>query len=166
MNNSVIFSVTLALLSCLMSATARAQDIQIPPGSQDFQEPIGAQGDQASSNINQGPGMTSDIQDPVVQLQLIRQKREQPTTPGYSLFRTSPLTPLRKRGIQAEKRIYEATSIKFGTNFNTLLQGLGDAIPGEDTYGMATFMSLIGTWDGFRKGCPNQGEITLGLDGR
>ena len=27
-------------------------------------------------------------------------------------------------------------------------------------------MSFVGTWDGWRKGCPNQGEITLGIDGR
>jgi hypothetical protein len=76
------------------------------------------------------------------------------------------LTPLRERGFQAEKRIYEATDIKFGTNFNTLLQGLSDNIPGTDGFGMATFMSFVGTWDGFRKGCSNQGEITCGIYGR
>ena len=111
--------------------------------------------------------MTSDVRDPVVELRVIRQKRDQQApAEEYSLFRTSPLTPLRERGIQAEKWIYEATDIKIGTNFNTLMQGLSDEIPGEDDYGMATFMSFVSTWDGFRKGECNQGEITLGLEGR
>jgi porin len=141
MNNKVILSATLALLSSLMSTTARAQ----------------------SSNNNQGPGFTSSVEDPVVELRQIRQRR---VDPPDSLFRTSPLTPLRECNIAAEKRIYKATDIKFGTNFNTLFQGLGENIPGTDDFGMATFMSFVATWDGFRKGCPNQGELTLGLEGR
>ena len=124
-----------------------------------------AQPAQAISDNNQSPGITSDIRDPVVLLRTIRQKREQAETPDYSLFRTSPLTPLRERAIAQEKRIYEATDIKLGTTFTTLLQGLGDAIPDEDTYGMATAMSFVGTWDGWNKGEPNQGELTFELQG-
>ncbi len=82
------------------------------------------------------------------------------------LFPTSPLTPLRERGLAAEKRIYEATDIKFGTAFNTLFQGLSDEIPGEDDFGMATAMSFVGTWDGGTRDVPNQGEVTFGLEGR
>jgi porin len=146
MRTSVIVSVTFAgLLSCWMLPTARAQDAP------------------AASNNNQGPGLTSDVQDPVVELRIIRQKREIRTP---SLFPTSPLTPLRNASHRLENRVYEATDIKFGTAFNTLLQQLGDAIPGEDTFGMATFMSFVGTWDGWNKGCPNQGEVTFGLEAR
>ena len=145
--NSAISITLVALLSCWMLTPARAQD-----GG-------------AVSNANQGPGFTSDVRDPVVELRNIRQRRE--TEPQRSsLFRTSPLTPLRQRGIEAEKRIYEATNIKFGTNLNTLLQGLSDNKPGTDEFGMASFASMVATWDGFRKGCPDQGEITLGIDGR
>ena len=129
--------------------------------------PAGAQDGQAISNADESPGLTSDVRDPVVELRVIRQKRDQQTpAEEFSLFRTSPLTPLRERGIQAEKWIYESTDIKLGTNFNTLMQGLSDEIPGEDDYGMATFMSFVTTWDGFRKGECNQGEITLGLEAR
>ncbi|MGI9472471.1 MAG: hypothetical protein ACR2NZ_13100 [Rubripirellula sp.] len=114
----------------------------------------------------QGPGFTSDVLDPVVELQLARQRREQAKAPGISLFATSPLTPIRERGIEFEKRLYDLTDIKFATNFNHLLQGLSDEIPGEDDYGMSTFMTFVATWDGWRKGRPNQGELTIGLDGR
>jgi hypothetical protein len=140
----VILSATLALFSSLMSVTTNAQNAQ----------------------AIQGPGLTSDIQDPVVELQRIRQKRGLPKTPEYSLFGTSPLTPLRERGIAAEKRIYKATDIKFGTNINTLFQGLSDEIQGEDDFGMSSFVTFVSTWDGYRKGCPDQGELTLGLKGR
>jgi hypothetical protein len=122
---------------------------------------------QAPADNDQTPGLTADLQDPVVELRFIRQKREQQgRAEQYALFRTSPLTPLRERGIQTEKWIYDATDIKIGTNLNTLMQGLSDEIPGEDDYGMASFLSFVATWDGYRKGKPNQGEITLGLEGR
>jgi hypothetical protein len=152
MRHLIVFSATLALLSCLLPATTRGQGTQ-----------ANTQNAQANSNNNQVPGFTSDIQDPVVALHHMRQRREQAKTPDYALFQRSPLTPLRERAIAAEKRIYEATDIKFGTNLNTLFQGLGDNIPGTDSYGMSSFMQSVATWDGFNKGEHNQGEITLGL---
>lgn len=127
---------------------------------------VNAQASTAGAFDSQGPGFTSDVLDPVVELQIARHRREQAKIPNISLFRSSPLTPLRERGIDAENRIYELTNFKFATNFNHLLQGLSDEIPGEDEYGMATFMTFVGTWDGWRKGCPDQGEITFGIDGR
>jgi hypothetical protein len=65
-----------------------------------------------------------------------------------------------------ENRLDEATDIKFGTAFNHLFQQLSDAIPGEDNFGMSSAMSLVGTWDLYNEGCPDQGELTLGIDGR
>jgi porin len=155
MRHLLVFSATLALLSGLISATTRAQGTQ-----------ANTQNAQSGSNYDQVPGFTSDIQDPVVELHRIRQKREQAKAPSYALFQRSPLTPLRERGLAAEKRIYEATDIKFGTNLNTLMQGIAGEIPGSDTYGMASFLTTVATWDGFNKGESNQGEITLGLEGR
>ena len=145
MKNAVLFSLTLAMLTCLNSATTSAQTAQ-PSASSDM--PV---------------GITTDIRDPVVLLRTIRQKREQAETPDDSLFRTSPLTPLRKWSIAQEKRIYEATDIKLGTTLTTLLQGLSDEIQGEDDFGMATGMSFVGTWDGWNKGLPKQGELTFEL---
>ena len=142
------------------SAQASGQDMQ--PSEQDAQDVQDAQAD-----TNLVPlGLTSSNEDPVVELYQIQQRREQAKTPGYSLFRTSPLTPLRQRGIAAENRLYDRTNIRFGTNINTLLQGLTDNIPGTDSYGLGSFATFVGTWDGFRKGCPNQGQITLGVEGR
>jgi hypothetical protein len=144
----VVLSATLLVLSNLMSMTTSGQNA--PP----------------SPFLEQGPGFTSSVEDPVYDLRRIRFLRQQARTPGDALFPTSPLTPIRERFIAAEKRIYERTDVKFGSNLNTLMQGLGDNIPGTDSYGMASFLQFAATWDGFRKGCPNQGEITLGLEGR
>jgi porin len=149
MRNLVILAAaTLALLSCLLSATAVAQNTQ------------------ASSNFNLRPGLTTDIQDPVVALQYIQAKRAQTKTPGYSLFRRSVLTGLHERADQVEKRIYDDTGIRFGSAFNTLFQGLSESLPGEDTFGMATNMLFVGTWELCNRGTPNQGELTFGLEGR
>lgn len=125
--------------------------------------PASAQNGQGASNQQTGPGLTSDVQDPVVELKVIRQRR---ATPSSSLFQSSPLTPFREAGLAFEDQVYQATDIKFGTSFNTLFQGLSDEMPGTDDFGMDTFMSFVGTWDGWNKGCPNQGELTFGLEGR
>jgi hypothetical protein len=121
---------------------------------------------QLGERIEFGPDFTSDIQDPVVELRRIRAKRAQTKTPDYSLFRWSPLTPLHKGFDRAEERIYKATNIKFGSAFNTLFQGLSESLPGEDSFGMVTAMTFVGTWDAYKKGAPNRGEVTFGLDGR
>jgi porin len=154
MRHWIVVSAALALLWCLMSATTRAQGTQ-----------TNTQNDQADSNFVP-PGITSSNLDPVVLLHQIRQKRKPADTPTYSLFRTSPLTPIRERAIAAEKRIYERTNIKFGSNLNTLSQGLTDNIDGTDDYGMASFLQAVATWDGFNKGESNQGELTIALGGR
>lgn len=150
MKNSVGFLVTLALSSCLMSASAWAQGTPNAP---------------AGSNINQGPGLTSDIRDPVVELQAIRARRVQTRTPDFSLFRRSPLTGLHEWTDRTEARIDNATNIQFGSAYNTLLQGLSESLPGEDQFGMATAMTFVGTWN-FHEGEPNQAQLTFGLDGR
>lgn len=148
MKNAALFTLALALLTGLNSTTSNAQTAQ------------------TSASSDQPVGLTSSIEDPVVNLRHTRQLREQAKTPGDALLQTSPLTPIRERLIAMEKRIYERTDIKFGTNVNTLMQGLGDNIPGTDSYGMASFLQFNATWDGFRKRCRNRGEITLGLEGR
>ena len=125
--------------------------------------PTQAQNGGNGSTSGQKTGLTSDIEDPEVQLRAIRRKREAPTS---SLFSSSPLTPIRSTTHELEARVYEATNIKFGTVFNTLLQGLSDEIPGEDDYGMATSMSLIGTWDAYHPTAPTQGQVTFEVQGR
>jgi hypothetical protein len=116
--------------------------------------------------MDERPDLTTDLQDPVVELQRIRQRREISRERGDSLFRTSPLTPLRERIISAEKRLYERTDFKFGASGNHLMQGITDARPGKEDFGMSSFAILTGTWDGWHKGCPRQGEITFSVEGR
>jgi porin len=101
----------------------------------------------------------------VVELHRIQARRTISETRS-SLFRTSPLTPLRGAWLRAEQRLYEATDIKFGTAFNHLFQQLDRSFPGEDTFGMSTNMTLVGTWGLCDVGGPKQGEVTLGIDGR
>lgn len=143
--NQIPGIVPIGILSCVLLTSASAQEGGV------------------GSTTSQSSGLTTDIQDPEVQLRVIRQKREVPTP---SLFPTSPLTPLRNKTHELERRVYEGTNIKFGTVFNTLLQGLSDEIPGEDDFGMATAMSFLGTWDACNQGSPTQGQVTFELQGR
>ena len=123
-------------LSCLMLGTASAQNV--PSGS---------------SN-NQNPDMTSDPLDPVVELQRIQARRTIAKTRRDSLFSTSPLTPIRAAWLRAETRLGEATGIQFGTAVNHLMQQLDRSLPGEDTFGMSTNMTLVGTWGLYDVGGP------------
>ncbi len=116
--------------------------------------------------LDQRPGLTTDLQDPVVELQRIRQRRQIVREPADALFTTSPLTPVRKAFIDFEKRLYKETDLKLGTSLNHLLQGITDAKPGADDYGMSSFAIFTGTWDGWNKGCPCQGEVTISVEGR
>ncbi len=116
--------------------------------------------------LDNRPGLTTDLQDPVVELRRIRQRREISRQAGDALFLNSPLTPLRDLTIAAEKSVYEATDIKFGASGNHLLQGLPDNIPGTDDYGMSSFAIFTGTWDGYKKGEAHQGEVTISVEGR
>jgi len=109
--------------------------------------------------------LTSDPLDPVVELHRIRARRSLPDT-RPSLFGTSPLTPLRQSWLELEKQVYEETDMKFGTAFNHLFQRMDESLPDRDKFGMSTYMSIVGTWEVCNKGCPDQGEITIGLEGR
>jgi hypothetical protein len=148
MRTLVVHSVVFAgLLTCCIPTPADAQDSE------------------SAALGSQPVGFTSDVRDPVVELQRIRARRTLPEARD-SLFRTSPLTPLRGAVLRAENRLDEATNIKFGTAVNHLFQQLSDVIPGEDNFGMSSAMSMVGTWHLYNEGCPNQGELTLGIDGR
>ena len=121
---------------------------------------------QSGSRSEQRPGLTTDLQDPVVQLQVVRQRRAIPSNPNDSLFQSSPLSPLRERLIACEKDLYESTDFKFGASGNHLLQSLTDERAGTDEFGMSSFAILTGTWDGYKKGQACQGEITCSVEGR
>jgi len=125
-----------------------------------------AQSTSGGPQFDERAGLTTDLQDPIVELRRIQQRRELIRDPGDSLFYTSPLTPLRESIIAAERRVYERTDFKFGASDNHLFQGLGDELPDQDEFGMSSFLILTGTWDGWRKGCPDQGEVTFSLEGR
>ena len=117
---------------------------------QNGQNGLNGQDDELKQHADDGPGLTSNVLDPVVNLQRTRLTRQQAKTPGDALFRRSPLTPFRERAIAFEKRIYEARDLKFGTNINTLMQGLTDNIDGTDDYGSSSFLQFNASWDGFR----------------
>lgn len=132
-------------------------------------KPIRAQSETTGGtgpSADERPDLTTNLQDPVVELQRVQQRRDMISDRGDSLFYTSPLTPLREAIIAAEQSLYESTDIRLGASDNHLLQGLGDALPGQDEFGMSSFLILTGTWDGWRKGCPDQGEITCSVEGR
>ena len=147
MNLSKLLTTTLGVIACsIFAVNAAAQTTPV--------------------QFDERPDLTTDLQDPVVELQRIRQRRQIVRQRSNSLFQTSPLTPLRERFLEMEKCLYKETDLKLGTSLNTLMQGLTDEIPGEDDYGMSSFLIFTATWDGWRKGCPDQGEVTMSLEGR
>jgi porin len=148
-SNVVSIKATLFLI-CWISSTAIAQNA-----------PSNAE---AGSDTFQHPGFTSSPLDPAVELRRIRARRQ--ITTRTPLFGTSPLTPLREAWLDAEKSIGEPHDIKFGTAFNHLFQQLSESMPGQDQFGMSTNMTLVGTWEAYNKGEPDQGEVTFGIDGR
>ena len=161
MRSSVLFLATsVALLICLASSAelVRAQGTSNTPSS--------TQNAQSRTQFDERAGLTTDLQDPVVELKRIRQRREIARERGDALFLTSPLTPLREAFIASEKRLYEKTDFKFGTSGNHLLQGITEELPGTEDYGMSSFVIFTGTWDGWNKGEACQGEITFSVEGR
>ena len=83
---------------CLTIATLFAALIffGVPVHAQEGQTNQTGQDRQTRAELDERADLTTDLQDPVVELQRIRQRRQITRARGDSLCRTSPLTPLRE----------------------------------------------------------------------
>ena len=162
-NSNIRYSITalsaIALCVCNLLTPAAAQDAALGSIDQVSPEYFDYQNTAVSSSVYQGPGLTSAPLDPVVELRRIQTRRVLSNT-RYSLFSTSPLTPVRDGWLGFENRVNERSGFQFGTAFNHLFQQL------SESFGMSTNITIVGTKKLWNVGEPNQGEVTLGIDGR
>ncbi len=154
MRSSIVFLVTLAcLLSCFVVATANAQDPQV--GSNDDAQT-------ASDDKAKGVQLSDDPDDPENLLLGIQQRHALKN----SLFPASPLQRLHEATDQAKQDFYEATHIKLGLTLTHLSQWLSEAPLADDTWGSATDLDFLATWELVDRGEPTQGQLTFHLQGR
>jgi hypothetical protein len=152
MRLSVIIFSSIGLLSCLVVQPANAQD------DETFQDAVSVSSDTFSES-----NLSDDPQDVVNQLQAIRLRATQPD----ALFTfPAPIRRCQEKANQAQQCLADQCFIKTGLALNTAMQGLSDALPGEDKYGMATDMDFIVDWQLFDRGGPKRGRVFFGLEGR
>jgi hypothetical protein len=142
----------LAALVCFLS--------YIPASSAQAQEADSGEDTQPAGDLSYG--MLDDPDDPQNQLTIIRERRAQKD----ALFPVSPLQGLHDRTTQGKENLHEKYGLEPGMNSNTLFQWLGDSLPGTDTWGVATTLDLIATWELVNRGKPNQGQIFGQIEGR
>ena len=107
-------------------------------------------------------GIGGNNQDPSIMLEEIGQRR----TERESLVKVSPLQPLHDAADKWHDWLYEAAHIKLGTSVHQLFQGLSESLPGTDSWGTATDVDIIGTWELANRGEPTLGSLTMHLETR
>jgi hypothetical protein len=107
-------------------------------------------------------GMLDDPDDPQNQLPLIEERREQKD----ALFPVSPAAGLHDKSNRWKEDLRQKHGITPGMDSNSLIQGLSDALPGEDRWAMATTFDIVASWAPLNRGKPNQGQLFGQLEGR
>jgi hypothetical protein len=120
-----------------------------------------AKAQNASSDTFSDSVLSDDPDDVVNRLRLIRWRARQPD----ALF-PSPLRGFHERADQFQQSLTDTHYIQTGLAINSALQGLSDALPGQDQFGMASDMDFIVDWQVINRGQPARGRVYLGLEGR
>jgi porin len=110
----------------------------------------------AASVLFDGP------EDPENLLRAIGERKTQKN----SLFSSSPLQRFHEATDRAKEDLYEATHLKLGAAFTHLFQWLSEAPLGDDTWGTASDLDILGTWEAVNRGEPNQGQLYFQFEGR
>jgi hypothetical protein len=140
-------------LNWAMVLTADAQEA---PG-------IANEDPQPDSQDNADRGvMSSHAEDPEVLLSEIKQRRSEKD----SVFPVAPLHRLHDAADIWAANIEEATHLKLGAAFNHLFRWLSESPLGDDEYGAASTLDLLGTWELANVGEPNQGQLFAQVQGR
>jgi len=138
----------IVVLGCILVAMATTGVAHADPEA-------GARGDAYPDSLD-GP------QEPANLLPRIDERRTQKD----SLSGVSPLGWLRDATGKAKQDLYDAIGLQVGAVFAHVFQGLSDAIPGEDKWGTATTLDLLGAWDLIHKGKPTLGQVVAHGQGR
>jgi porin len=107
-------------------------------------------------------GWVESDEDPGNQLLQIEQRRDV----RVGLIPFSAIQPLRDGFTAATDAIYEAAYLRLGMSFHSVGQYTTNNIQGTPRHGAATDFDIVGTWELFNRGKPNQGEIFFGVEGR
>ncbi len=107
-------------------------------------------------------GVGEDPEDPSNLLPGIRERRAQKD----SLFRQSPLHGAHEATGRWKQSLYEATGLELGFAYNQLFQAVSETLPGADSWGTASTVDFIGTWELLNRGKPTQGQLFFGVQGR
>ena len=144
-----------------MVATADAQEVSAD-ATEDAQASAN-EDPQPDSNDNASPRFLSEHpEDPDVLLSEIKQRRSQKD----SVFPVAPLHRLHDAADIWADNIEEATNLKLGAAFNHLFMWLSESPLGNDEFGAASELSVLGTWELANVGEPNQGQLFFQLQGR
>ena len=148
-------------MNVVMIATADAQeasaDATEDPVASSNVDPQQESNDTTSRNL-----MSESPDDPDVLLTQIEQSRSQKD----SVFPTAPLQPLHDAADKWAINIEESTGLKLGAAFNHAFMWLSESPLGDDEYGVASELSVLGTWELANVGEPNQGQLFFQLQGR
>jgi porin len=108
-------------------------------------------------------GLLSDApEDPGNALSAIGHRKTQKN----SLFPSSGLRRFHEATDRAKENLYEKTHLKLGAAFTHLFQWLTEAPLGEDTWGTASDLDILGTWEAVNRGKPAQGQLFFQIEGR
>jgi len=124
---------------------------------------VANEGSRPESDQDADPGLMSEsAEDPGVLLSQIEQRRSQKD----SVFQLDPLRPLHDSADKWAGNLEDATNLKMGAAFNHLFMWLSESPLGDDEYGVASALDLLGTMELANVGEPNQGQLFFQLQGR
>jgi hypothetical protein len=107
-------------------------------------------------------GLGEDPEDPSNLLSVIQERRTQMD----SLLGQSPLHGAHEATDRWKQSLYDASGLELGFAYNQLFQGVSDSRDGADSWGTASTVDLVGTWELLSRGKPTQGQLVFGVQGR
>jgi hypothetical protein len=145
------------MLGCFVVAMAMLAALPFPAGAA-----TPATDGNAGASTQSKSAVGEDPEDPSNLLSGIRERRTQKD----SLFRQSPLHGAHEATDRWKQSLYEATGLELGFAYNQLFQSVSETLPGADSWGTASTVDLIGTWELLNRGKPTQGQLVFGVQGR
>jgi hypothetical protein len=103
-----------------------------------------------------------DPEDPENVLPAIQARRAEKD----SLFPVSPLHGLHELTGRGKKALYDWIHLDLGLAFTHAFQGITEAIEGEDQWGTASDLDIVGNWELLFRGKPTQGQFLFHMEGR
>jgi len=107
-------------------------------------------------------GISESPEDPDVLLSAIEQRRPEKD----SVFEFTPLQSLHDAADQWAMDVEESTNLNLGAAFTHLFMWLSESTLGDEEYGVASDLDVLGTWRLANIGEPKQGELFFHFEGR